>query len=101
MAAEFKVDLADLTQWALAITGHGEHLAAAHVTADGRIATAELGWKGRSGAALSGRAPVWSARSTALVTRIGEHATAMHSSAHGFAADEIDASADMDELNPG
>jgi uncharacterized protein YukE len=83
---------------AVATTGHGEHLASAQVTADGRIAAAEPDWAGRSAAALSTRAAIWSARSTELVTRIGEHANDMHASAHCFATNEIQTAADLEAL---
>ena len=54
---------------------------AAHLAADGRIEAAAPGWTGRSAAALAQRAARWSAVSTALVTRIGEHAQDLHTCA--------------------
>ncbi len=88
MTFQFKVNLEDLIGSANEMIGHGEHLAASHVSADGRIAGAEPGWAGKSAAAMSNRAAIWSSRSAALVTRIGDHATGMHTSATCFATNE-------------
>jgi uncharacterized protein YukE len=81
--------------------GHGEDLAASHIAADSRIASAEPGWAGRSAMAMSSRAAVWSARSTALVAAIGNHATNMHTSAACFAASEEYVRETMSAVHPG
>ncbi len=88
MASTFTVDLEDLLASAITATGHGEDLAQRHLGADNQIAAAQAGWTGSSAAALANRASLWAANSTALVTRIGEHATGMHACAQTFAAME-------------
>lgn len=73
-----RVSIEDLAACGLAVTAHGEDLAAAHTAADGRIDAAMSGWQGRSAAALCARAAQWSQHSRALLARIGDHAQALH-----------------------
>jgi WXG100 family type VII secretion target len=84
----FQVNIEHLVISAMEVSGHGEDLAARHLAADNRIESAAPGWTGRSAAALATRSAQWATTSTALVARIGEHASDMHSSAHEFATTE-------------
>jgi uncharacterized protein YukE len=83
-----RVNLEHLAISAAQVTGHGEDLAIAHLSADNQIAAAQAGWAGRSAEALAHRASQWAAASTALVTRIGEHANHLHAAGLAFAAME-------------
>ena len=83
-------DLEDLVASAVAVTGHGEDLATRHQAADSRIDAAAPGWTGRSAAALHARAARWAEVSTALVTRIGEHAQDLHTCAVVYRCTEED-----------
>jgi uncharacterized protein YukE len=82
------VDVEHLATSAAHVTGHGEELAMSHLSADNRIAAAQVGWAGRSAEALANRASLWTAQSTALITRIGEHANDLHSAGQSFAMAE-------------
>ncbi len=84
MASQFTVDLEDLLTSAATAAGHGEDLAQRHLAADNRITAAQAGWTGNSATALANRASLWAANSTALVSRIGDHATGMHTCAQTF-----------------
>ncbi|MGH3558437.1 MAG: WXG100 family type VII secretion target [Mycobacterium sp.] len=88
MAMSLRVNLEHLATSAAQVTGHGEDLATQHLSADNRIAAAHAGWTGRSAEALTNRASLWAVKSTALVTRIGEHATDMHTTGLAFATME-------------
>jgi uncharacterized protein YukE len=79
------VDLEHLATSAAHVTGHGEELAMLHLSADNRIAAAQVGWAGRSAEALANRASLWAAQSTTLLTRIGEHANYLRSAGQAFA----------------
>jgi uncharacterized protein YukE len=83
-----RVNLEHLATSAAQVTGHGEELAISHLSADNRIAAAQVGWAGRSAEALAHRASRWAANSTALVTRIGEHANALYTAGLAFATME-------------
>lgn len=83
-----QVDLEQLQTSAMHVAGHGEDLATRHLAADNRIESAAPGWTGRSAEALANRASRWTAESTALVTRIGDHASGLHTSMQEFATME-------------
>ncbi|MBO0879666.1 MAG: WXG100 family type VII secretion target [Mycobacterium sp.] len=83
-----RVNLEHLAISAAQVSGHGEDLAIAHLAADNRIADAQAGWAGRSAEALVHRASHWAANSTALVTRIGEHANNLYNIRLAFASME-------------
>jgi uncharacterized protein YukE len=83
-----RFDIEQLLAAAVQVGGHGEELAARHLTADNRLEAATPGWAGRSAAALGGRAELWRGQSSRLVSRFGAHATDLHSTALGFAAME-------------
>lgn len=83
-----EVTIGDLAASAMAVTSHGEDLAAAHATADGRVYAALAGWQGQSAAALAAKAAQWSRESTALLARLSFHAQGLHASAAGFWEDE-------------
>jgi WXG100 family type VII secretion target len=84
-----RVNLEHLAASSAQVTSHGEDLATAHLSADNRIAAAEAGWTGRSAEALARRTPHWTENSTALVTRMGEHAE--HLSTCGQAYSKMEA----------
>jgi WXG100 family type VII secretion target len=85
---QLRVNLEHLATSAAQITDHGEDLAASHLSADNRIAAAQPGWTGRSAQALAQRAPQWSANSTALVTRMGDHADHFYTCGQAFSTME-------------
>jgi uncharacterized protein YukE len=82
------VNLEHLAMSAAQITDHGENLATSHLSADNRIAAAQAGWTGRSAEALAQRAARWTANSTALVTRMGDHADHFYTCGQAFSAME-------------
>ncbi len=69
-----RVVIEDLVASAVAVTGHGEDLAAAHAAADGRLEAAQSGWQGRSAAALGAVTARWAEDGRQLLARLGEHA---------------------------
>jgi uncharacterized protein YukE len=83
-----QVNLEQLATSVAEVTGHGEDLAISHLSADNRIAAAQAGWAGRSAEALAHRALRWAANSTALVSRIGEHANDLYNAGMAFATME-------------
>jgi uncharacterized protein YukE len=83
-----RVNLENLATSAAQITDHGEDLASSHLSADNRIAAAQAGWTGRSAEALAQRAPRWAANSTALVTRMGDHADHFYTCGRAYSAME-------------
>jgi WXG100 family type VII secretion target len=88
MAIPLRVNLEHLATSAAQITDHGEDLATSHLAADNRIAAAQAGWTGRSAEALAQRTPQWSANSTKLVTRMGDHASDFYSCGQAFSTME-------------
>jgi uncharacterized protein YukE len=79
-----RVNLEDLLVAGVAVSGHGEDLAAAHAAADGRIDAARSGWQGVSAAALGERAQGWAAATDSLLARLGDHAHGLNACAHEF-----------------
>jgi uncharacterized protein YukE len=88
-----EVDVTDLVASAVAVTACGEDLAAGHLAADVRIDAASAGWRGQSAAALGALADRWAAGTEAMLTRLRDHAAALHLSAAGFAEHEQRAAA--------
>jgi uncharacterized protein YukE len=88
-----EVDVTDLVASGVAVTACGEDLAAGHLAADGRIDAASAGWRGQSAAALGALADRWAASTEALLTRLRDHAAALHASAAGFTEHEQRAAA--------
>jgi uncharacterized protein YukE len=88
-----EVDWADLVASGVAVTACGEDFAAGHLAADGRIDAAAAGWRGQSAAALGALADRWVTGTEALLTRLRDHAVALHLSAAGFAEHEQRAAA--------
>lgn len=84
-----RVNLEHLATSAVQITEHGEDLATSHLYADNRITTAQGGWTGRSAEALARRTTQWNANSTALVTRMGEHAQHLSDCGREFSTMEV------------
>ncbi len=91
-----RVNLEHLATSAVQITERGEDLANSHLYADNRIASAQGGWTGRSAEALARRAPRWTENSTALVTRMGDHAEHLSNCGRAFSAMEAK---HVEELN--
>ncbi|KAA1251078.1 hypothetical protein F0Q45_06230 [Mycobacterium simiae] len=78
-------------QWlhsAARVTGHGEDLAAGHLSSDYRMQAAQFGWQGASARALNAKVDDWLEASRALLTRIGDHARGLHEAAVGHAEAE-------------
>jgi uncharacterized protein YukE len=86
----FRVDLEALASSAAQVSGHGEDLAAAHLSSDNRIAAAQPGWVGRSAAALDTKTARWLEISRRLLTRVGGHALDLNDDGIDFAAMERD-----------
>ncbi|WP_167104981.1 WXG100 family type VII secretion target [Mycobacterium sp. DL592] len=80
-----RVNIEQLAASGTAVTGHGEDVATTHAAAASRIDAAQAGWQGASAAAMALLSEQWVATTTALVTRLGDHAQALHASANGFA----------------
>jgi uncharacterized protein YukE len=76
-----RVDIEGLLVAGVSVTDHGEDLAVALASAADCIVAALPGWQGQSAAALTAAAENWSRASRALLTRLGEHADALHISA--------------------
>jgi WXG100 family type VII secretion target len=85
---DLRVNLEHLATSAAQVTGHGEDLAASHLSVDNRIAAAQGGWTGRSAEALAHRAPRWTVNSTALVTQMGNHAQHLSTCGQAYATME-------------
>jgi uncharacterized protein YukE len=83
-----KVNLADMVESALHVSGQGEELALNHQTTDGQIASAQSGWAGSSAAAMAERAASWAQTSAGLLIRVSDHSQGLHTSANAFAANE-------------
>jgi WXG100 family type VII secretion target len=85
-----RVNVEDMVGSALHVSGQGEELAAAHLRSDNRIESAHAGWQGASAAAMSSKMAAWVQTSAVMLTRVSDHAQALHTAAHGFAANEQD-----------
>jgi WXG100 family type VII secretion target len=92
-AVSVEVDVTDLVASGVAVTACGEDLAAGHAAADSRIDAASASWRGQSAAALGALADRWAASTEALLTRLRDHAAALHASAAGFTEHEQRAAA--------
>jgi uncharacterized protein YukE len=89
-ANRFRVDLEALARSAAHVSGQGEDLATAHLSADNRMAAAQSGWVGSSALALSTKTATWLEDSHRLLTRVGEHALSLHNDGANFSAAERD-----------
>lgn len=78
------VNIDDLVASGVAVTGHGEEVATKHCAADSRMERARGGWQGQSAASMSLRMTAWSATTTALLTRLSDHAQGLHTCAQQF-----------------
>src|SRR5277367_6766020 len=97
---KFQVDREALAHSAAHVTGQGEDLATAHLSSDNRIAAAQSGWVGSSALALSTRTAIWLEDSRRLVTRVGDHATALNKDGIDFYAMERDNAEKLQALHP-
>ncbi|WP_431240432.1 WXG100 family type VII secretion target [Mycolicibacterium aichiense] len=82
------MNIDDVVSSAVAVTGEGEDLAAAHQGSDARMAAASTGWRGASAAALSAKMDTWATTSTVLLGRMSDHAQGLHGAAQGFSSNE-------------
>ncbi|WP_328352738.1 WXG100 family type VII secretion target [Mycobacterium sp. NBC_00419] len=80
-----RVNIEQLAASGTAVTGHGEDVATKHAAAASRIDAAQAGWQGASAAAMELLAAQWVGTTSALVTRLSDHAQGLHTSAQGFA----------------
>ncbi|KAA8961774.1 hypothetical protein [Mycobacterium sp.] len=88
VAGDFRVDLTALAASAVRAGGQGEDLAMAHVASDDRIQGALSGWAGVSAAAMAAKADAWLVTSQTLLTRVGDHVSALDNDGVAFAARE-------------
>jgi uncharacterized protein YukE len=87
-AGKFRLDLEALGSSAARVTGQGEDLATAHLSADNRLVAAQSDWLGCSAAALNAKATEWLETSRRLMMSIGDHATDLNQDGIDFAAVE-------------
>lgn len=80
-----RVNIDDLGASGVAVTGHGEDVATIHAAATSRIEAAQSGWQGASALAMTALSAQWVATTTALVSRLSDHAQGLLASAQGFA----------------
>lgn len=83
-----RVNAEDVAASGVAVTGHGEDVAMKHAAAASRIDAAQAGWQGTSALAMTTLSELWVATTGALLTRLSDHAQALHTTARGFAAME-------------
>ena len=93
-----RVNLADMVESALHVSGQGEDLAAAHLESANSIESAQSGWQGTSAAAMSSKMAAWSQASSQILTRVSDHAQGLHTAAQGFAGNEEESSQKLAEL---
>ena len=99
-AGEFQVDLQALASSASHVSGQGEDLASAHLSADNRIAAAQSGWVGSSALALSAKTAAWLEASRRLVTRVGDHALDLNNDGLNFSEMEREHVEALQALHP-
>jgi WXG100 family type VII secretion target len=80
-----RVNVEHLAASGVAVTGHGEDVASKHAAATNRIEDAQAGWQGASAVAVTALSEKWVLRTSALVTRLSDHAQGLHANALGFA----------------
>lgn len=79
-----RVNIEQLAASGTAVNNHGEDVATKHAAAASRIDAAQAGWQGASAAAMALLSDQWVATTSALVTRLSDHAQGLHASAQGF-----------------
>lgn len=88
------VNVEDLDAAGVSVAGHGENLAALLGGAADCIVAALPGWQGQSATALTAAVASWCRASHVLLSRLSEHADALHVSAAEWGAmDQRDANA--------
>ena len=93
-----RVNVEDLVTSGVAVTGHGEDVAMKHSSADSRIESAQTGWQGQSATAMAACSATWLQTTTALLTRLSDHAQGLHNSAHGFSQQDAQTSQALDAI---
>ncbi|PND57125.1 hypothetical protein CRM90_13330 [Mycobacterium sp. ENV421] len=79
-----RVNIEHLAASGTKVACHGEDVAAKHAAAASRIDAAQAGWQGASAAAVALLSEQWVTTTSALVTRLSDHAEGLHASALGF-----------------
>ena len=79
-----RVNIESLAASGRTVAGHGEDVASKHAAAASRIDAAQVGWQGASALAMTARSEQWLASTSALLTRLSDHAQGLHTSALGF-----------------
>jgi uncharacterized protein YukE len=92
------VNIEDLTAVGIAVTNHGEDLAAKHAAADSSIEAAQTGWQGASASALATKSAACLQTTSTLLIRMSDHAQGLHTSAHGFSEHEAQSSQALDAV---
>lgn len=82
--SELNAVIDDLRQSGLAVTEHGESLAAVHSASDGTLEAALGGWRGESAHAMLVRSAEWPTMTHELLTRLGAHAEDFHGASRTF-----------------
>jgi uncharacterized protein YukE len=98
---DIRLNIEKLTTSGLAVTNHGEDVAAKHAAADGKIETASGGWQGQSAAAMAIRWAAWQKTTSTLLTRMSDHAQGLHNGAQGFSDFEAQREQEMRNLAAG
>jgi WXG100 family type VII secretion target len=80
-----RVNIEHLAASGTKVAGHGEDVAMKHAAAASRIDAAQAGWQGTSAMAMTAVSEQWLASTSALLTRLSDHAQGLHTSAQGFA----------------
>jgi uncharacterized protein YukE len=96
----FRVDIEVLAGSAAHVANQGDDLASAHVSSDSRIAAAQAGWVGSSGAALQIRTAAWVETSRRLLTSVGDHALTLNSDGIDFSVLENENVQKLRALHP-
>ncbi|MBB3606376.1 WXG100 family type VII secretion target [Mycolicibacterium sp. BK556] len=92
-----RVNIEHLAASGIAVTSHGEDVGTTHDAAAGRIDAAQAGWQGVSAAAMVLLSEQWVGTTSALVTRLSDHAQELRTGGQGFAAMEQRHSQELQE----
>lgn len=93
-----RVNVEHLAVSGVAVTNHGETVAAEHAAADGRIASAHAGWRGLSAVALVVKSATWTETTAALLSRLSDHAQGLHNGAVVYSEGEAHSTRTMEQV---
>lgn len=93
-----RVNVQHLAASGVAVSNHGETVAAKHTAASERLVNAQTGWQGVSAAALTVKTASWTETTTALLTRLFDHAQGLHAGAVTFTEGEATSSRQMQQV---